>query len=58
MSTTRDLKTAADFARDKGTGKTTLMQISGKKKGVEVTKHPLLWTIPNLWKKHIKKPKH
>lgn len=39
MSTTRDLKTAGDFARDKGTGKTTVMQISGKKKGVEVTKH-------------------
>lgn len=39
MSTTRDLKTAGDFARDKGTGKTTVMQISGKKKGIEVDKH-------------------
>lgn len=39
MSTSRDLKTAADFARDKGTGKTSVMQISGKKKGIEVTKH-------------------
>ncbi len=39
MSTTRDLKTAGDFARDKGTGKTTVMQIAGKKKGIEVTKH-------------------
>lgn len=38
-STSRDLKTAADFARDKGTGKTIVMQIAGKKKGIEVTKH-------------------
>lgn len=39
MSTTRDLKTAGDFARDKGTGQTTVMQISGEKEGVEVSKH-------------------
>ena len=39
ISTTRDLKTAGDFARDKGTGKTTLMQISGKKQGIEVEKY-------------------
>lgn len=39
MSTTRDLSIAADFARDKGGGKTTVLQIEGKKKGIEVTKY-------------------
>ncbi len=39
MSTTRDLSVAADFARDKGGGKTTVLQIEGAKKGIEVTKH-------------------
>lgn len=39
MSTTRELSVAADFARDKGGGKTTVLQIDGKKKGIEVTKH-------------------
>lgn len=39
MSTTRDLSAAADFARDKGNGKTTVLQIDGNKKGIEVTNH-------------------
>lgn len=39
LSTTRVLSVAADFARDKGTGRTTIMQISGTKKGIEVLKH-------------------
>lgn len=39
VSTTRDLGTAADFARDLGNGKTTVMQITGKKKGIEVSKY-------------------
>lgn len=39
MSTTRELKVAGDFARDKGNGKTTVIQIEGKKIGIEVLKH-------------------
>lgn len=39
ISTTRNLSVAGDFARNKGTGKTTVMQISGRKKGIQVTKH-------------------
>lgn len=39
ISTTRNLSVAGDFARSKGTGKTTVMQISGKKKGIQVVKH-------------------
>jgi len=39
QSTTRDLKTAGDFARDMGKGQTTVIQILGNKKGVEVSKH-------------------
>ncbi len=38
-STSRDLKVAADFARDMGKGQTTLMQINGKKTGIEVVNH-------------------
>lgn len=39
MSTTRELSIAGDFARDKGGDKTTVLQIDGKKTGIEVTKH-------------------
>lgn len=39
MSTSKDLNIAADFARDKGSGKTTVLHISGKKKGVDVVGH-------------------
>lgn len=39
MSTTRDLRIAADFARDKGTGKTTVIQIEGNKTGIDVEKY-------------------
>ncbi|MGX9985853.1 ADP-ribosyltransferase [Soonwooa purpurea] len=35
-STSKDLNTAAYFARDTGKGKTTVMQISGVKEGVDV----------------------
>lgn len=39
MSTSRDLSVAADFARDKGSGRTTVLQIDGPKVGIEVTNH-------------------
>lgn len=39
MSTSTDLNVAADFARNKGTGKTTILQISGRKKGINVLNH-------------------
>lgn len=39
MSTTRHLNVAGDFARDVGKGATTVMQIDGKKTGIEVTKY-------------------
>jgi hypothetical protein len=39
MSTSRDLSVAADFARDKGNGKTAVLQIDGDKKGIEVANH-------------------
>lgn len=38
-STSKLLQVAADFARDKGMGKTMVMQLSGKKKGIEVLKY-------------------
>ncbi len=39
MSATRSLKVAGDFARNMGTGRTTVMQIGGSKRGIEVSKH-------------------
>lgn len=38
-STSRLLQVAADFARDKGAGKTMVMQLSGKKRGIDVLKY-------------------
>lgn len=38
-STSRMLSIAADFARDKGKGVTMVMQLSGKKKGIDVLKY-------------------
>lgn len=39
MSSSRLLSVAADFARDKGTGRTLVMQIEGRKTGIEVLRH-------------------
>lgn len=39
MSTSSDLSIAADFARDKGKGQGTILQISGKKQGINVSKY-------------------
>jgi hypothetical protein len=36
MSTSKDLNIAADFARDKGTGITAIIQINGEKTGVDL----------------------
>lgn len=38
-STTRSVKVAGEFASDKGKGRTTVMQIEGKKKGVSIDKY-------------------
>ncbi len=39
MSTSKLLDIAADFARDKGKGVTMVMQLSGKKRGIDVAKY-------------------
>ena len=34
------------------------INIENVKNKIAPIKYPLLWTIPNLWKKYIKKTKH